>query len=119
MDGPQPMIVSDPWVVLILCILGTFAWRAMGVTVANHIDISGDLFQWFNCVAYAMLSGLITRVILMPSGTLAQTPDVDRIASISAGFIVFFMCKRNIFAGTGSAFVTFLGFAAARNYGLL
>ena len=55
----------------------------------------------------------------MPSGTLAQTPDVDRIASISAGFIVFFMCKRNIFAGTGSAFVTFLGFAAARNYGLL
>ena len=113
------MTSSEPWVVLFLCIAGTFVWRAIGVIIARRIDISSDLFQWFNCVAYAMLSGLITRVILMPSGTLAQTPSFDRVAAICAGFVVFFLYKRNIFAGTGLAFITFLGLATARNYGLL
>ena len=119
MDGKQKMIVSDPLIVLVLCIAGTFFWRAMGVAIANRIDISSDIFQWFNCVAYAMLAGLITRVILIPSGMLAQTPDFDRIAAISAGLVMFFLFKRSIFAGTGIAFTTFLALTTARNFGLI
>jgi len=113
------MSFSDPWVVLVLCIAGTFVWRALGVAVASRIDISGALFQWFNCVAYAMLAGLITRVILIPSGTLAQTPDVDRITAMGIGLCVFFMARRNIFAGTGTAFLVFLCLTTARQFGIL
>lgn len=113
------MTFTDPWVVLILCIAGTFVWRALGVAVASRIDVSGDLFQWFNCVAYAMLAGLITRVILIPSGTLAETPDFDRISAMLIGLVVYFICKRNIFVGTGTAFVVFLCLTAARHFGIL
>ncbi len=113
------MTFSDPWVVLALCIAGTFVWRAFGVAVASRIDISGALFQWFNCVAYAMLAGLITRVILIPSGTLAETPDLDRIGAMVIGLIVFFMARRNIFAGTGVAFIVFLSLSAARYFSVL
>ncbi len=113
------MTVTDPWVVLFLCIAGTFVWRALGVAVASRIDISGDLFQWFNCVAYAMLAGLITRVILIPSGTLAETPDFDRIAAMLVGLAIFFLWGRNIFVGTGTAFGVFLCLTAARHFGTL
>ena len=113
------MIISDPLIVLVLCIAGTFVWRAMGVAIANRIDISSDIFQWFNCVAYAMLAGLITRIILLPSGILSQAPDFDRIAAISAGLIVFFLFKRSIFAGTGISFTTFLALTAARDFGFI
>ena len=113
------MMMSDPWVVLALCIAGTFVWRAFGVAVASRIDISGDLFQWFNCVAYAMLAGLITRVILLPSGTLAETPDFDRITAMAIGLIIYFIYKRNIFVGTGTAFLVFLSLSAARHFGIL
>ena len=119
MDGGQGMTMASPWVVLALCIAGTFVWRALGVAVASRIDISGDLFQWFNCVAYAMLAGLITRVILIPSGTLAETPDVDRVAAMTVGFVMFFAFKRNIFVGTGTAFLVFLCLTAARHFGVL
>lgn len=113
------MSFSDPWVVLMLCIAGTFVWRAFGVAVASRIDVSGALFQWFNCVAYAMLAGLITRVIMIPSGTLAETPDFDRICAMVIGLCVFFMTRRNIFAGTGTAFIVFLCLTTARHFGTL
>ncbi|NQV98285.1 MAG: AzlD domain-containing protein [Rhodospirillales bacterium] len=113
------MSLSDPWVVLLACIGGTFVWRALGVAVASRIDISGNVFQWFNCVAYAMLAGLITRVLLIPSGTLAETPDIDRIAAMTGGLIIYFFYNRNIFIGTGTAFVLFLCLTAARHFGIL
>lgn len=113
------MTASDPWVVLILCVTATFVWRALGVAVASRIDINGDLFQWFNCVAYAMLAGLITRVILFPSGTLAATPDFDRISAMVVGLVIYFIAKRNIFIGTGTAFAAFLCLTAARHFGIL
>lgn len=113
------MSLSDPWLVLGFCIAGTFVWRAFGVAVASRIDISGDVFQWFNCVAYAMLAGLITRVILIPSGTLATTPDIDRMAAMALGLIIYFYFNRNVFIGTGTAFVSFLCLTAARHFGIL
>jgi len=113
------MTVTDPWVVLALCIAGTFVWRAIGVAIASRIDVSGDLFQWFNCVAYAMLAGLITRVILIPAGTLADTPDFDRVSAMLVGFVVYFVFKRNVFVGTGVAFMVFLCLTAARHFGIL
>ena len=104
----------EPSIVLTLCILGTFIWRALGVAVANHIDISSDLFQWFNCVSYAMLAGLISRIILIPSGTLATTPLSDRVTAMVIGFVIFVIFKRNIVWGTVIAFLIFLGLTALR-----
>jgi hypothetical protein len=66
-----------------------------------------------------MLAGLITRVILIPAGALAGTPDIDRILAISLGFIVFFFFNRNIFYGTGTAFFAFLCATAVRHFGVL
>ncbi len=113
------MTISNPWIVLTLCIAGTFVWRALGVAIASRINVGGDLFQWFNCVAYAMLAGLITRVILIPAGTLAETPDFDRVAAMLSGFAVYFVFKRNVFIGTGVAFMVFLCLTAARHFAIL
>ena len=104
----------EPSIVLTLCIAGTFMWRALGVAVANHIDISSDLFEWFNCVAYAMLAGLISRIILIPSGTLETTLLFDRVVAMAIGLVVFVILKRNIFWGTFTAFLIFLSLTALR-----
>ena len=107
MDWSARVSSFEPSIVLVLCILGTFIWRAFGVAVASRIDISSDLFQWFNCVAYAMLAGLITRVILIPAGALAGTPDIDRILAISLGFIVFFSSIEIYFMARAQPFLRF------------
>ncbi len=113
------MIEQTPWFVLILCIAATFVWRALGVGVAARIDPNGALFQWFSCVAYAMLAGLITRILVFPVGTLEQTETIDRIIAMIAGFILFFLLRRNIFAGTGTAFLVFLVLSYMRHTGMI
>ena len=114
MGGKAILTNVEPSIVLTLCIVGTFMWRALGVAVANHIDISSDLFEWFNCVAYAMLAGLISRIILIPSGTLETTLLFDRVAAMVIGLVVFVIFKRNIFWGTFTAFLIFLSLTALR-----
>ena len=102
------MLESSPYFLLISCILGTLLWRIIGVIIANHINADGNLFQWFSCVAYALLSGLITRLIVLPVGTLEGVAQIDRIVPLIIGFIVFFFYKRNIFAATITSFIIFL-----------
>ena len=114
MGGKAILTNVEPSIVLTLCIVGTFMWRALGVAVANHIDISSDLFEWFNCVAYAMLAGLISRIILIPSGSLETTLLFDRVTAMVIGFIIFVIFKKNILRGTLTAFLIFLGLTALR-----
>ena len=104
----------DPWLVLLLAIATTFVWRAAGTVTASRINPAGALFQWFNCLSYAMLAGLITRVILLPVGMLAETPAMDRMIAMGAGFAVFALFRRNVFAATVTAFAVFLALTGYR-----
>ena len=113
------MIEVTPWIILSFCIVGTFFWRAVGVSIASYINPNGALFQWFSCVAYALLSGLITRVILLPSGVLENTLLLDRILPMLGGFIIFFTLNRNVLASTIAAFILFLITAALRHLELI
>ena len=51
--------IGGLWGLLILVSLSTYIWRASGVVIAARINPDGALSQWFNCVAYGMLAGLI------------------------------------------------------------
>lgn len=102
------MSSTGPWVLLLLCVAATYVWRLAGVAISSRIDPNGPWLQWFNCVAYAMLAGLITRVILIPEGMLAETPINHRLIAMAAGFVLFVAFRRNVFAATAIAFGVFL-----------
>ncbi len=110
---------TNIWLVAGLCFLGTFVWRAIGAAVAAHIDPDGAVFQWLNCVAYAMLAGLIARILLLPIGILADTPTFDRAMAMAAGFALFLVLRRHVFAATLTAFAVMLGLTALRGQGIL
>lgn len=84
----------------------TFLWRALGAALASRIDTEGPLFRWIACVSYATVAGLISRMAVLPTGEIADTPLVLRVGAIAIGFAVFFLAKRNLLlaaaAGAGS-----------------
>ncbi|MBI2311592.1 MAG: AzlD domain-containing protein [Betaproteobacteria bacterium] len=86
------------WLVL-ACGLGTYLWRGLGVALSGRIHTEGELFAWVGCVAYAMVAGLIARIILLPVGTLAATPLLDRLLACGLALLVFFRLGRNLFVG--------------------
>lgn len=78
---------------------GTYFWRGLGVWIAGRIDVGGAWFQWFTCVAYALIAGLVMRVVLIPVGVLAGTTLTQRLIGIAIAFAVCWAARRNLLLG--------------------
>jgi|TARA_R110002072_G_scaffold124947_2_gene260572 branched-subunit amino acid transport protein len=89
---------------MIVGALVTYFWRALGVALSGRLDVQSPLFEWIACVAYALLAGLIARMVVLPIGALQQTPTLDRLAAALLALVIFFLTRRNLLAGVGSGF---------------
>jgi len=98
---------------VICCGLICYGWRALGVALSRGLDLQGPAVRWLVCVSYAMLAAVSARMIVLPSGALADTPDVARYVSCAAALAVFLIFRRNVLAGTTAGFATLVGFQYA------
>ncbi len=87
------------WMIVLGCAAATFVWRFLGVIVVRRIDADGAIFQWISCVSYAMVAGLIFRMIIMPESQLAGVSLMIRIAAVVIAFAAYFLCKRRLVVG--------------------
>ena len=81
------------------CAAATFLWRGLGVAVVRRIDADGAIFQWVNCVSYAMVAGLIFRMIMLPQSELASVPLSIRITALVMAFGAYFLIGRRLVFG--------------------
>jgi len=90
----------------LLVVLGgagvTYAWRALGVLLSDRIKADSPAFEWVACVAYALLAGLIARMILLPLGPLAETALSHRVAAAVISLAIFFLTRHNLLLGIGA-----------------
>ena len=93
------MPVELLWLIVLGCGAATFAWRGAGVLLVRRIDADGAVSQWVTCVSYAMLAGLIFRMLILPESELAQVPLWFRCAAIGIAFAAYFAFKRRLVAG--------------------
>jgi branched-subunit amino acid transport protein len=97
----------DTWVLLAICGLATYLWRGPGVLISAGIDANSAVFTWISCVAYAIIAGLVSRMLLMPTGVLAETTLLERgIGSAAALGAYFWVSGRNLFAGVSAGALT-------------
>jgi branched-subunit amino acid transport protein len=87
------------WLVVLGCGLATFLWRGLGVLVVRRIDPEGAFFKWVACVSYAMVAGLIFRMLVMPESDLAQVSLPLRLAAVAIAFAAYFLLGRRLVAG--------------------
>ena len=101
----EQSLSSGPWWPYAMVVVGglaTYFWRALGVALSGRIDTASRLFEWVACVAYALLAGLIARMILLPNGPLAEAASPDRIAAAVIALAIFFLTRRNIGLGVAA-----------------
>lgn len=91
--------------IIIGCGLGSYLWRGIGVWVADRIDVRGEWFRWVSCVAFAMIAGLVCRVVLLPVGDLAQTTLWRRLLGVAIAVVAYRIAKKSMLVGvlTGGA----------------
>jgi branched-subunit amino acid transport protein len=93
---------GDPQALLVLVIAGFLpneVWRMLGLWLGGGVDEASELLIWVRAVATAILAGVIAQILVQPPGALASVPDWLRFGAVAAGFAVFMMRRRSIFAG--------------------
>jgi len=101
------------WVLVIASIFATYLWRFLGALFAKRIDPKGVLFGWVTCVSYAMLAGLISRMVFLPAGSLVEVDLWIRLAGIVSGLTVFYLCRRQVLLGVGAGMAVFIVLVSA------
>ncbi|MBO6560134.1 MAG: AzlD domain-containing protein [Nisaea sp.] len=98
-----------PLALVLLAASVTFLWRALGAVLASKIDTEGALFRWIACVSYATVAGLISRMAVLPTGELAETPLALRLGAVAIGFAVYFLARRNLLLAAAAGAASFAG----------
>jgi branched-subunit amino acid transport protein len=106
--------VPDLWLLLFACAVVTYLWRGLGVLLSGRLAVDSDAFDWITCVAYAMVAGLIVRIIVMPSGLLASSLLSHRLLACAIALIAFYACRRNLFVGVGAGALALAAFNMLR-----
>jgi branched-subunit amino acid transport protein len=90
----------DAWPLLVICGLATYLWRGPGVLIAAGINPKSEAFTWISCVAYAIIAGVVARMLVLPTGALAETTALERALGGALALAVYFrLTDRNLFAG--------------------
>ena len=71
----------------------------LGLWFGGGIDEGSELLVWVRAVATAILAGVIAQIVVQPPGALASVPGFLRYGSVAAGFAVFLLARKSIFAG--------------------
>ena len=87
------------WLIVLGCGLATFVGRGAGVLLVRRIDEHSAIFQWITCISYAMLAGLIFRMLILPESELAQVPLWLRCSAIAIAFADYFAAGQRLVAG--------------------
>lgn len=79
------MIDTDINIYLLIFLVGTLptmVWRFMGVYFSEKISEDSEVLHWVKAVAIALIAALVMRILIAPSGMLAQTAFSSRIAAM-------------------------------------
>ena len=85
-------------IILIIFItsLATYISRFLGAFTSEIIDENTKIYRWFNYLAYSTLAALISRMIIFPSGSLAEVDYFIRFIVLILTVVIFFIGKKNI-----------------------
>lgn len=102
------------FLLVLACGLGTYLWRALGVALSGHLRPDSEVFAWVTCVAYAMLAGLVVRIVILPVGILTASTLGDRLIACALALAVFFWSRRNLFIGVSAGFLALIALTYLR-----
>ena len=84
------------YISILVASLGTYFCRAFGVFSAKNITPNSPIFHWIRCVSIAVISAVITRIILFPAGMLEDASLLNRALCTLIALVIFFSLKKNV-----------------------
>lgn len=93
------MAEAWPLVIVVAGAAATYLWRALGVAMSGRLKADSPIVDLVGYIAFGLLAGLISRMILLPIGPLQSTDLWVRLSAAAFAAVVFFALRRNLLAG--------------------
>lgn len=87
------------WAFAVIALAGWLAtdiWRWLGVIIGNRLDENSEGLQWVRAVATALVMAVTAKLVVFPTGTIAEAPMWLRIGSVGVGFLAFLMAGQRV-----------------------
>ena len=81
---------------IIVTSIATFVSRFFGAITSEQVSVKSKVFQWFNCIAYATLAALVTRMIIFPAGVLSGSDLLIRLVVLISCILIFILTKKKL-----------------------
>ena len=94
----DPEIAAALWpyfVVIFAGFLPSEIWRWSAVFLSRGFSDQDEIIIWVRCVSGALLTSVVAKLLISPSGALASVPLSLRIAALIAGMAASLMLKRS------------------------
>lgn len=90
------------WPYLFVLIAGWLAsdiWRFIGVAIGGRLDEKSEGLVLARAVATTLVAAVIGKLIVFPSGAVAETSVLVRIAAAAFGFAAYLVSGKRVIAG--------------------
>lgn len=90
------------WPYLFVLVAGWLAsdiWRLIGVAIGGRLDEKSEGLVLARAVATALVAAVIGKLIVFPSGAVAETSLLVRIAAAAFGFGAYLVSGKRVIAG--------------------
>lgn len=87
------------WTYLVIALAGWLAtdiWRWLGVVAGNRLDEDSEGLQWVRAVATALVMAVTAKLVVFPTGTIADSPLWLRAGSVALGFTAFLLAGQRV-----------------------
>lgn len=87
------------WPYIVIAVAGWLAtdiWRWLGVLAGNRLDEGSEALHWVRAVATALVMAVTAKLIVFPTGTLAESPLWLRLFAAGVGFGAFLIAGQRI-----------------------
>ena len=95
-------VIGDLWPYAALILVGFLpneVWRMLGLVASRGIDEGSELIVWVRAVATAILTGVVSKIVVFAPGALGGVPLTVRLAAAATGMAAFFLLRRSVLAG--------------------
>lgn len=86
----------------------TEPWRWAGSLLGRRIDPESEAFRWVRAVSIALIAALLSRMVVFPSGALAQVAAPVRIGAFLVCTALYFLGGRSLTAAIVGGVVTLI-----------
>lgn len=96
------MIAAELWPYVVILFAGWFAtdiWRWLGVLAGNRLSEGSEALSWVRAVATALVMAVTAKLIVFPTGSLAESPLWLRLAAAGLGFAAFLASGQRVIVG--------------------